>query len=417
MRTEQQYTKLICNTPISDLNCKNAIPDAPMQSLIDALEHSIRMTEKGKYTKVAAELRRRYREGDDPEAAAEIPKFEDAKRTPINTYEQLVDAVTGSSRIEGMRAITSANLEDLTKLAEEHDLEAIDEATNSNYEETASNRIKVLTKSVMTKSDNTSSADLAAPAADFPLSKIASDAIKDLQQRAGGIDDGHIDEIKSAIEEGVAIAAIDLYLDEETGTAYISDGWHRYIAHHLLGKKSIKANVYDGGKEAAFEASLSANAKQHAKPRRRGDIRKAVTAALGKFYFENLQCKKLPKSKRKTMAQIAALCVTTEATVSRIAKALEEAATKTDSTTQQKNNSTAAAGGTQIDFWETFRDEANEVISGFRARIADADQLKRFEAEPERTAEEFEALADTLQHEATEIRKKATAIRTGLNKK
>jgi len=197
----------------------------------------------------------------------------------------------------------------------------------------------------------------------FPLAKIDGAAL-DLQQRTDGYDSAHVDDLKAAIAEATEIAPVDLYLDAETGIAYIGDGWHRYIAHHLLGKKELSANLHEGGKEAAFVASLSANAKQLAKPRRRADIRKAVKAALGKFYVSDLsKFDKLPKSKRWTMEQIAEKCATTKQTVSNVAKQLEEAAVPKPTKAGSTKDTTAPE---QIDFFQQLNASFRPVEDGMK---------------------------------------------------
>lgn len=75
-----------------------------------------------------------------------------------------------------------------------------------------------------------------------------------------------------------------------------------------------------------------------------------------------------------------------------------------------------ARAGAQVDFWETFRADASEIIEGFRARIREAETLRRFEEEPERTAEELEALGQSLADEAKEIKKTAAQVREGITK-
>jgi hypothetical protein len=284
-----------------------------------------------------------------------------------DSYDALVEIVTSpnSDYDTIAHAIRTADSSDVSMLIANYDTQ--DAFVLSKNLMLSKTEVIAIANSTATPQPSAPSANSAVnktEPAPFPLSRIDGSAL-DLQQRAAGYDSEHIDDLKAAIEDGTELTPIDLYIDAETGTAYIGDGWHRYIAHHLLNKKQIPARLHEGGKEAAFLASLSANAKQLAKPRRRADLRKAVIAALGKFYYVDLlQCNKLPKSQRKTLEQIAELCSAgNKSTISRIAKDLEAAATPK---TSPSSADSAVNKTEQIDFFAQLNASFKPVEDGLK---------------------------------------------------
>ncbi len=198
----------------------------------------------------------------------------------------------------------------------------------------------------------------------FPIASINDSAV-DLQQRDDGVDHEHVDDIKAAIAAGEPIAAIDIYIDsEDPPIGYIADGWHRYIAYKLAGKKTIPARIHAGGHEAAFKASLSANAKQLARPRRRADIRKAVEAAITKFVF-SVKTKK----DRLKQTEIAELCATTQQTVSNVLKRLEEERKQAKAKDRVEDTAAAATEAPkpqQIDFFSQLNESFKPVEEGLK---------------------------------------------------
>lgn len=178
---------------------------------------------------------------------------------------------------------------------------------------------------------------------------------------------------------------------------WIGDGNHRVSAYHLAGRKTIPAIVYQGGREAAFRHALGANADQRAKPRTRKDLRRAVMTALNKLYFE------VSGAERATQAQIAELCKTSQVTVHRIIRQMED---------QEKQPEEPV----QMDFWEQLSGEFDAVISHARQVRENPRYLQWTNEDPKQAVEGLTAIADALQHEYREIRRHVEAIREGMAK-
>lgn len=177
----------------------------------------------------------------------------------------------------------------------------------------------------------------------------------------------------------------------------IGDGNHRVAAYHLAKRKRIPAIVHDGGYEAALKYALGANADQRSKPRTRKDLRKAVLAALEKYYFN---CSVYD---RLTQAEIAEICRTSQMTVSRIIRELEG-----------KDKKPEAKAPEQLDFWEQLTGEFQEMISQVRvAREAPA-YLAYASREPEKAAQYYSAIADELQQEYRELKRLVASIQEGI---
>ena len=229
----------------------------------------------------------------------------------------------------------------------------------------------------------------------IPLTQIDTTAI-DLQIREQ-IDPDQIDNLREAIESKIELPPIDLFESEtEENAYYIGDGWHRLHAHREAKCKTIAAIVHPGGRAAALKHALGANA-DHGLRRTNRDKRNAVKIALKHF----------PKLSNRELAK---LCRVTHACVNKIKKQVETVSTPTPSDSSHPTDQKTQ----QIDFWDTFRADASEIVTGFRARLRDAHTLGRFEQEPERTAQEFESLADVLAQEAREIKATAAKIREGI---
>jgi uncharacterized ParB-like nuclease family protein len=231
----------------------------------------------------------------------------------------------------------------------------------------------------------------------IPINAIDHEAISELQMRED-IDHTHVDDLKETLSE---LPPITVFTNEETSMYWIGDGWHRFLAHKNSNQKQIKATIHPGGREAALKHALGANAEHNALRRTNRDKRKAVIACL-KSHSAIFGTEKI-----KNVA-VADQCKVAESFVRKIRK-------ETETTTTENGSTGTATGGSQLDFWDQFRSETSDALSALKARLADAEQLKRFEQEPQRTAEEFEALADSLHHQATDLRKTAKSIRKGIN--
>lgn len=137
----------------------------------------------------------------------------------------------------------------------------------------------------------------------------------DLQMRDGGLDANFIEGLVEYLIENPDkdLPPIVVFADEETPDLYhVGDGWHRLQSYRARpSRKTMPALVYQGGKKAAWHYALRANADQTAKPRTRGDLRKAVRAAID-HYKEDLE------AGRMTQQRIAEMCKTSQKTVSRI---------------------------------------------------------------------------------------------------
>ena len=124
---------------------------------------------------------------------------------------------------------------------------------------------------VLSKSDNTPTK--------IKLDTILDTEIGTLQMRTE-VDSAHVDELKDCLAE---LPPITLFADPLTGKHHIGDGWHRFLAHKLSGKKEIAALVHPGGPAEALKHALGANAEHNALRRTNRDKRKAVTIALKSF--------------------------------------------------------------------------------------------------------------------------------------
>jgi len=309
-----------------------------------------------------------------------------------NTYEALTNAVTSADWRTLIDALHAATREDIIALQEEYDLEAIAE---SHGEESPFAKIEERVAKILKEKANTPQPSALSPqvSKQIPLTQIDTTAI-DLQIREQ-IDPDQIDNLREAIESKIELPPIDLFQSEtEENAYYIGDGWHRLHAHREAKCKTIAAIVHPGGRAAALKHALGANA-DHGLRRTNRDKRNAVKIALSAF-------------KTHSGREIARICNVTESLVRTIKKKqMEQSSTQTPSNpTDQKT--------LQIDFWDTFRADASEIVTGFRARLRDAHTLGRFEQEPERTAQEFESLADVLAQEARKIKATAAKIREGI---
>lgn len=184
-----------------------------------------------------------------------------------------------------------------------------------------------------------------------PLNQIVID--RSLQMRDEDTDSAFCETLIDALAAGEklppAVLFVEDYIDERgipCVSYYIGDGWHRFFAH-MQAQRPLPAVVHPGGRAAAFAYALGANADQLAKPRTRRDLRKAVTRAieayisgpdaeantaiLRKYTFSNGSCVSISKrGKVATQEEIAALCRTTQKTVSNIIRDLEKEAAAKD---------------------------------------------------------------------------------------
>ena len=83
-------------------------------------------------------------------------------------------------------------------------------------------------------------------------------------------------------EQGQAFPPPDLFQEAGQPRYYIGDGWHRLLAHKNCKHKTVVCRVHAGGRMAAMEHALGANAK-HGLKRTKADRRKAIQMALKNF--------------------------------------------------------------------------------------------------------------------------------------
>jgi hypothetical protein len=367
------------------------------------------------------------------------------------SYENLVDIVTSDkgTGTAAYQAINQASLSDLRQLTEEYDLDAIAEtfpqpsdgaalattaqirldkldrnpdlfkAANGYYCDTQSRlravkdcadpalledallieslqksvrtaierRIKVLSKSGMTKSGDTAQAKPHEAA--IKIADIVESDIKKLQMRED-IDHTHVDELKECLSE---LPPITVFADEETSSQYwIGDGWHRFLAHKLTNKKEIAAIVHPGGKAAALKHALGANAEHNALRRTNRDKRKAVKIALGAYNTHSNR-------------EIAKLCRVTEGLVRLVKKELEVATVDTNSSGSGKQKPS------QIDFFAQLNASFKPVEEGLKevfnhSYFLNPDVLKKDKLE---AIESIEHLLSQRLQEAKDLKTKLAA--------
>ena len=98
----------------------------------------------------------------------------------------------------------------------------------------------------------------------------------DMQSRAE-LDDEITKEYAEDINLGADFPPVDVFND---GTYYfLTDGFHRYYAHQIAGKKSIKANIHKGSRRDAILFSVGVNAT-HGLRRTNKDKRNVVFKLL-----------------------------------------------------------------------------------------------------------------------------------------
>lgn len=94
------------------------------------------------------------------------------------------------------------------------------------------------------------------------------------------INEEHVSELVEIMKTGKKLPPIDVYHD---GTEHwVSDGFHRVMAHTREDKRTIRANVHKGTRQDAIKASIGSNT-EHGLKRTNGDKRKAVEMALREF--------------------------------------------------------------------------------------------------------------------------------------
>ncbi|RUW72015.1 hypothetical protein EN858_17610 [Mesorhizobium sp. M4B.F.Ca.ET.215.01.1.1] len=112
---------------------------------------------------------------------------------------------------------------------------------------------------------------------DFPLIELASIRTDGGTQSRAVIDKSVAFEYSEDIADGVWFPPVIIFHD---GEAYwLADGFHRYEAHAMAGKKKIAADIKQGTRRDAILFSVGANAT-HGLKRSRADKRRAVETLL-----------------------------------------------------------------------------------------------------------------------------------------
>lgn len=208
---------------------------------------------------------------------------------------------------------------------------------------------------------------------DIQINTIIEDI--ELQMRED-IDFDHVDSLKEHLDE---LPPIELYEDSTTGKYYIGDGWHRFLAHKLEKKKTIRAIIHLGGRKAAILRAIGANAEHNALRRTNRDKRKAVIFAL-KSYSTIFSDSKI------SAREIARACRVTHPFVLKIQK---EVVTVTTSKNKESDKGVVTVT-TQIDFFadldETYRVNSEALHATLNhtyflcETIPNAEKIKTLEA-------------------------------------
>lgn len=104
------------------------------------------------------------------------------------------------------------------------------------------------------------------------LDRITVD--EDVQIRMGGLDEDKVREYAEVVDQ---LPPVDVFLED--GVCWLADGFHRYEAHQRAGCAEIQARVHQGGRRAAAEHSILANAR-HGLPMNRAEKKRAVRRML-----------------------------------------------------------------------------------------------------------------------------------------
>jgi hypothetical protein len=106
------------------------------------------------------------------------------------------------------------------------------------------------------------------------LNKITLDP--EIQPRVE-LDDSHIEDLKNDLMEGAELPSVVVFYD---GTTYwLTEGFHRWMAHQRAGQTEIVAEIRKGGKRDAQLYGVGSNAT-HGKRRTNADKRRAVATLL-----------------------------------------------------------------------------------------------------------------------------------------
>ena len=103
-----------------------------------------------------------------------------------------------------------------------------------------------------------------------PIAKISPEWIN----ARALVDDATVEEYREALRRGEDLPDVEI-VEENDGTLYLIDGWHRKAALETEGETEISARVYSGTLKDAKLAAAASNA-QHGKPRTDADKRRAV---------------------------------------------------------------------------------------------------------------------------------------------
>ncbi|RVD26600.1 MULTISPECIES: hypothetical protein [unclassified Mesorhizobium] len=112
---------------------------------------------------------------------------------------------------------------------------------------------------------------------DFPLIELASIRTDGGTQSRAVIDKSVAFEYSEDIADGVSFPPVVIFNDGEAN--WLADGFHRYEAHVMAGKKKIAAEIKQGTRRDAILFSVGANAT-HGLKRTRADKRRAVETLL-----------------------------------------------------------------------------------------------------------------------------------------
>lgn len=99
-----------------------------------------------------------------------------------------------------------------------------------------------------------------------------------LMMRAGGLDEGHVAELRVRLEAGMSLPAVDVFFDESENTYWLADGNHRHEAARP-GGYLLDVNLHQGSLRDARRFAIGANA-EHGLKRTDDDKRLQVVTLL-----------------------------------------------------------------------------------------------------------------------------------------
>lgn len=97
-------------------------------------------------------------------------------------------------------------------------------------------------------------------------------------------DEQVVAEYAQAMKDGAQFPPVEMFEEKGTGMFFISDGYHRIAALTELGRNTVMAHIYTGGKATAIRYALQAN-QSHGARRTSADKRRAISIAV-KIYDE-----------------------------------------------------------------------------------------------------------------------------------